>query len=180
MAKVTTKTEDTGLTRLLGKERMPKSDPRIALLGTIDEATSALGLARAYSSDARVREIVLHVQRDLYILMADVATPPQHRHAIGMPIAPKSVQWLEDVEAALLAEVEIPNTFIPLPLVSTRRTASSSNSVVKVRCCFAILPPLCSFYQLWRLYESGSISFPLLLADALFLTRPVSAGPVRP
>lgn len=112
MAKVTTKTDDTGLTRLLGRERVPKSDPRIALLGAVDEATSALGVARAYSSDARVREIVLHVQCDLYVLMADVATPPQHRGAIGMTITPESVQWLEDVEAAFLAEVDIPNAFI--------------------------------------------------------------------
>lgn len=35
MAKVTTKTGDTGLSSLLGKERVPKSDPRIALLGTV-------------------------------------------------------------------------------------------------------------------------------------------------
>jgi cob(I)alamin adenosyltransferase len=112
MAKVTTKTGDTGLTRLLGREHVPKSDPRIALLGAVDEATSALGVARAYSSDTRVREIVLRVQCDLYVLMADVATPPQHRDAIGMTITPESVQWLEDVEAAFLAEVDIPNTFI--------------------------------------------------------------------
>ena len=112
MAKVTTKTGDTGLTRLLGRERVPKSDPRIALLGAIDEATAALGLARAYSSDARVREIVLHVQCDLYVLMADVATPPQHRDTISMTITPESVQWLEEVEAAFLAEVDSPNTFI--------------------------------------------------------------------
>lgn len=41
MAKVTMKTGDTGLTRLLGKERVPKSDPRIALLGAVDEATDS-------------------------------------------------------------------------------------------------------------------------------------------
>lgn len=49
MAKVTTKAGDGGLTRLLDKERVPKSDPRIALLGTVDEATSVLRLACARS-----------------------------------------------------------------------------------------------------------------------------------
>ena len=58
-----------------------------------------------------MREIVLRVQRDLYVLMADVATP-QHRATPGMTITPESVQWLEDVEAAFLAEINIPNKFI--------------------------------------------------------------------
>lgn len=112
MAKVTTKTGDTGMTGLLAKERVPKSDPRIEALGAVDEATSALGLARAYSSDAPIREIILHVQRDLYVLMADIATPPPNRAAIGMSITPAHVQWLEETEARLLAETAIPNKFI--------------------------------------------------------------------
>ena len=75
MAKVTTGTGDSGFTSLLGDQRVPKYDPRPDTFGTVDEATSALGLARASTQDDRVRDIVLHIQRDLYVLMAELATP---------------------------------------------------------------------------------------------------------
>ncbi len=112
MAKVITKTGDTRLTSVVEKERVSKSDPRIALLGAIDEAASILGAAHSSSSDARVREIMLRVQCDLSLLMADVATPLQHRDAIGLTITPESVQWLKEMEAAFLGEIDIPNKFI--------------------------------------------------------------------
>ena len=112
MAKVTTGTGDTGYTGLLGEQRVPKYHPRPETFGTVDEATSALGLARAHSGDERVREIILHVQRDLYVLMAELATLPENLDVIGMRVTPEHVAWLERMEDELKAEVEIPNKFI--------------------------------------------------------------------
>jgi len=68
MAKVTTGTGDTGYTDLLGEQRVPKSDPRPDTVGTVDEATSALGLARAMTSDPKVKEIIYQIQQELYML----------------------------------------------------------------------------------------------------------------
>lgn len=112
MAKVTTGTGDTGYTGLLGEQRVPKYDPRPETFGTVDEATSALGLARAHSADSRVREIILHMQRDLYVLMAELATPEENLDAIGMHVTADHVTWLEETEAQLKADVEIPNKFV--------------------------------------------------------------------
>lgn len=112
MAKVTTGTGDAGFTSLLGDQRVPKYDPRPDTFGTVDEATSALGLARALTPDAHVREIILHTQRDLYVLMAELATPAKNLTAVGMRIAPEHVAWLEQTEEALKAEVAIPNRFV--------------------------------------------------------------------
>jgi cob(I)alamin adenosyltransferase len=112
VAKVTTGTGDTGYTGLLGDQRVPKYHPRPETFGTVDEATSALGLARAYARDERVREVILHTQRDLYVLMAELATLPEHLDAIGVRITVEHVQWLERTEEELKAEVEIPNQFI--------------------------------------------------------------------
>lgn len=112
MAKVTTGTGDAGYTSLLGDQRVPKYDPRPETFGTVDEATSALGLARALTPDAHVREIILHSQRDLYVLMAELATPPQNLAAVGMQITPEHVAWLEQTEEELKAEVAIPNRFV--------------------------------------------------------------------
>ena len=66
MAKVTTGTGDTGYTGLLGEERVAKYDPRPDTFGTVDEATSALGLARAMTQDPQVKTIIFDIQNELY------------------------------------------------------------------------------------------------------------------
>src|SRR5260370_310719 len=105
MAKVTTGTGDDGYTSLLGAQRVPKYDARPDTFGTIDEATSALGLARAQTEDERVSALILHTQRDLYVLMAELATPPEHRAAVGMRITAEHVAWLERPQEELSYEV---------------------------------------------------------------------------
>lgn len=112
MAKVTTGTGDSGYTSLLGEHRVPKYDARPDTFGTVDEATSALGLARATTRDGRAREIILHMQQDLYVLMAELATPPENLEAVGMQITGEQIRWLETTEKELQAAVDIPNKFI--------------------------------------------------------------------
>ncbi len=112
MAKVTTGGGDTGYTSLLGEQRVPKYDPRPETFGTVDEATSALGLARATTTDEKAKAIILQAQQDLYMLMAELATPPENREAVGVRITEERVRWLEDMENELKAEVAIPNKFI--------------------------------------------------------------------
>lgn len=110
--KITTKTGDAGITGVLGPERLPKEDPRIEALGAVDEATSALGIARAWCEDPLVYDILLRVQRDLYKLMAELATTATRKDGVGMRIAAHDVAWLEDTQQGLLASVEIPPRFI--------------------------------------------------------------------
>ncbi len=112
MAKVTTGTGDTGYTGLLGEQRVPKYDPRPDTFGTIDEATSALGLARATTRDPRVKEIIYSIQQELYLLMGELATPPENYEKMGLRMTPEHVQRLEQTEEALKQEVAIPNKFI--------------------------------------------------------------------
>lgn len=112
MAKVTTGGGDTGYTSLLGEQRVPKYDARPETFGTVDEATSALGLARASTDDPKVKAIIVQTQQDLYMLMGELATPPENRAAVGVRITEERVRWLEDVENELKAAVTIPNKFI--------------------------------------------------------------------
>jgi cob(I)alamin adenosyltransferase len=112
MAKVTTGTGDTGYTSLLGEQRVPKYHPLPEAFGAVDEATSALGMARASTDDPTVQETILRMQQDLYVLMAELATPPEHQAAVGMRVTPEQVAWLDGLEAHLKQEVEIPNKFI--------------------------------------------------------------------
>ena len=112
MAKVTTGTGDTGYTSLLGEQRVPKYHPLPDAFGAVDEATSALGMARAATGDHLVHESILRMQQDLYVLMAELATPPENQAAVGMRVTPEHVAWLDGLESSLKQEVEIPNKFV--------------------------------------------------------------------
>ena len=69
-----TKTGDKGLTSLYTGERVEKNCLRVQTYGAIDEADSALGLARAFAELDDVREKILAVQKLLPRLMADFAS----------------------------------------------------------------------------------------------------------
>jgi cob(I)alamin adenosyltransferase len=112
VAKVTTRTGDDGYTGLLGPGRVPKYHPRPEALGTVDEATSALGLARAQSPTARVREVVLRLQRELYVLMAELAATAEARERLGQRLTAEHVAGLERLAEELQAEVAIPPAFV--------------------------------------------------------------------
>jgi len=112
VAKVTTGTGESGYTSLLGEQRVPKYHPLPEAFGAVDEATSALGMARAATDDPTVQETILRMQQDLYVLMAELATPPEHQAAVGMRVTPEQVAWLDGLETRLKQEIEIPNRFI--------------------------------------------------------------------
>jgi cob(I)alamin adenosyltransferase len=71
---IVTKTGDKGETALMYGRRVSKSDPRVDAYGRVDELTAALGLARAFSENAFISEQILLVQKDLIVLMGELAT----------------------------------------------------------------------------------------------------------
>ena len=72
--KIYTKTGDKGLTSLYTGERVEKNSLRVQVYGAIDEADSALGIARAFVEVEDVREKIFAVQKLLPKLMADFAS----------------------------------------------------------------------------------------------------------
>src|SRR4051812_44564675 len=107
---------DDGTTDLLGA-RVAKDDPRIDALGSLDEATSAIGLARSVTTNDRVRDDLVAVQRDLYQIMAELAFTPELRPA-AYEFAQVRADWLGAETDDLAASVELPREFI-LPGEST-------------------------------------------------------------
>lgn len=71
---IATKTGDTGTTGLMYNRRVPKTHPRVEAYGTVDELNAALGLARAASQDGFLRDHILAVQKQLVVLMGELAT----------------------------------------------------------------------------------------------------------
>ena len=102
---------DDGTTGLLGEGRVMKYHARIEAVGTLDESTAALGLARAQCLDPRSSPILLKAQRDLYKLMAEVAATPENAERFRM-IDASRVKWLEEQTDALSESVEMPREFI--------------------------------------------------------------------
>ena len=111
-ARVATRTGDDGRTGLLGGERMPKWHPRMEALGAVDEATSALGLARAQIADAAVGETIRGVQQDLYLLMAELASPPEHYEQLGFRITAEHLAKLDAVLEDYRGQTQIGHQFI--------------------------------------------------------------------
>ena len=106
-----TRTGDEGETGLLGEGRVPKFDTRIEALGAVDEATAALGLARAAAQAPQSAPLLLDVQRDLYKLMAEVGATPENA-AKFRTIDDARVKWLEAQTDALSEIVSMPREFI--------------------------------------------------------------------
>ncbi|ABC92538.1 hypothetical conserved protein [Rhizobium etli CFN 42] len=74
--KIYTKTGDDGTTGLASGRRRRKDDLRVAAYGTIDEANSAIGLARLYTTGLpELDAMLISIQNDLFDLGADLATP---------------------------------------------------------------------------------------------------------
>ncbi|TMF32894.1 MAG: cob(I)yrinic acid a,c-diamide adenosyltransferase [Chloroflexi bacterium] len=104
-------TGDDGTTGLLGGGRSPKDDPRIEAFGTVDEASSALGLARALTSHARVTSICEELQRGLYAVGAELGTNPEADKTFVVT-GPPQIQRLEQLISELESEAVMPQGFI--------------------------------------------------------------------
>ncbi len=73
--KIYTKTGDDGETGLFGGPRVFKDDPRVDAYGTVDELSSAIGIAKSYASDVPTTELLHEIQNELFSVGAELATP---------------------------------------------------------------------------------------------------------
>ena len=112
---IVTKTGDQGDTGLLYGGRVPKDDPRVEAYGTVDEAVSALGLARALSKYPRVKGILLEIQKEMFTVGAELATDVGHYDKFDAHfkrVTAAQVDRLEALIHGLEAEIAMPPTFI--------------------------------------------------------------------
>jgi cob(I)alamin adenosyltransferase len=113
--RIYTKTGDDGSTGLLFGGRVSKADGVTEAYGSVDEAVAALGLARALCRQDDVRTLLLHLQRELFVVGADLATNPRERGKLraGVSLAtPSMVAELEAHIDRLVAERPLPDEFI--------------------------------------------------------------------
>jgi cob(I)alamin adenosyltransferase len=85
---IVTKKGDDGSTKLIYGERVSKADLQVEAYGTIDELNSFLGLARAFCDDDYTKRVLESLQRETFIVGAELATPVEQqqklKHASAM------------------------------------------------------------------------------------------------
>lgn len=117
--KIYTRTGDDGTTGLVDGSRTPKHSLRIAAIGDIDEANSAIGVAAAAMAQDSLAAVLFRIQNDLFDLGADLATP---LGALGgadfepsdmvLRIVPTQIAWLEQQIDELNDRLEPLTSFI--------------------------------------------------------------------
>lgn len=97
--KIYTRTGDDGTTGLLYGGRVPKDSAVIAANGAVDEAQAALGMARALvEKDSELDGLLVHLERDLYVLMAEVATAESNRRKLKPGVSLVTEEMVSDLE----------------------------------------------------------------------------------
>jgi cob(I)alamin adenosyltransferase len=103
---IATKTGDDGTTGLMFNRRVAKTDPRVATYGACDELNAALGMVRAWNEETSIVQRVLDVQKELVILMGELACAEEDRaryrekgfHFVEQGMVDRLTDWLDDLE----------------------------------------------------------------------------------
>lgn len=118
MVKIYTKKGDDGTTSLWYGGRVPKDSARTEAYGSLDEACSALGVARALCADSGADELaadILRLQNDLFVAGAELATAPEAAGRLEDGVSRVTPEMVEEAEALIdryMAEVTLPPKFV--------------------------------------------------------------------
>lgn len=109
ITRVYTKTGDDGTTSLVDGSRVSKASPRVEAYGEVDELNAVLGITRGHIADAGISGLLREIQNELFIMGADLASPP----GVNAPrVSDHSVKMLESVIDEYLEELEPLKEFI--------------------------------------------------------------------
>jgi cob(I)alamin adenosyltransferase len=109
---ISSKKGDSGFTSLLRGQRVPKHHIVTEALGTLDEANSHLGLARAASQEKRVKRIVLQVQKHLFIIGSELSVPKRGGNPPKKIISDTDIKWLERIIDEFEEALALPPGFV--------------------------------------------------------------------
>lgn len=110
--KLFNKRGDEGETSLLFGGRVSKSDPRTECYGTLDEAVSALGLAKALAGKEDTKTIILELQKELFVIGAELATRDEDMDRLTDKVNESKVDNLQRQIEDIEGKIELPKAFI--------------------------------------------------------------------
>lgn len=117
MPRIYTKKGDDGTTSLWYGGRVPKSDARTEAYGSVDEAGSALGVARSLcgSEHAEIAADALRIQNELFIAGAELATAPEASDRLEDGVSRVTTQMVDSLDTVIdryMERVELPPKFV--------------------------------------------------------------------
>jgi cob(I)alamin adenosyltransferase len=118
MVKIYTRKGDDGTTGLWYGGRVPKTDARTAAYGSIDEANSALGVARALckaESQSDLHSTILSLQQELFVAGAELATAPDAADRLEDGVSRITDGMVDALESDIdryMNQVELPPQFV--------------------------------------------------------------------
>ena len=115
MVKIYTRKGDDGTTGLWYGGRVPKSSGRPEAYGSVDEAASALGLARAACRDDELYADILRLQNELFVAGAELATAPEAAERLEPGVSKVTAEMVERLERDIdryMERVELPPKFV--------------------------------------------------------------------
>jgi len=110
---IVTKTGDKGETSLMYGRRLSKADPRVDAYGCVDELTAALGLARSMATDKFISDKILAAQKDLIVVMGELATAPGDRERYVKDGFQLTTAAMVDRISAVIFDLEKDKTLYP-------------------------------------------------------------------
>ena len=177
--RIYTRKGDTGTTGLLfGGDRISKADLRTDAYGTTDEAVSALGLARAALPAGALANLVLRLQRELFVVGAELATHVDRRPRLTDGVSRLTAPMVSALEAeidALEADYPMPKEFvIPGESMAGAALDLARTTVRRAeRRCVALAAD-------GGLPDSQAVPYLNRLADLLFVMARAADGGFRP
>ncbi len=117
MVRIYTRKGDDGTTSLWYGGRVAKTDARTEAYGSIDEANSALGAARALCTDDQMdlASAILKLQRDLFVAGAELATAPEAADRLEDGVSRITEAMVEALEPEIdrfMGKVDLPPHFV--------------------------------------------------------------------
>jgi len=154
---------DRGTTSLLFGHRVPKHSPRPEAYGAVDEASSALGLARGLISDSELKRIILTIQEELFLVGAELASLPDETSRLKARITEEHTLKLEKLIEQYEEITNMPKAFVPPGGTPAAGALDLARSIIRR-----------AERRIAKLFDDGDIKNPELLsycnrlADLLF------------
>jgi len=176
---IATKSGDTGTTGLMFNRRVSKCHPRVEACGGVDELNAAIGMARAVVDDAFVRDHLLSIQKDLVLLMGELAVAeedlPRYLKEGYSQVQPKLAARLDALVKQLEAKNPAPKTWVlpgetvPSAAVDLARTA-----------CRRAERRVCGLFESQQLKNPEILTYLNRLSDVLWLLARWEEARLRP
>ncbi len=154
---------DTGVTESFGDTGISKASPLIEAVGAIDETSAFLGLARSLTALENIKTVIIHIQKQLYVLMSVISGISIESES-QIQFTTKELSWIEGQIDHFENAVQLPDGFI-LPGESPASAAFAVARTVVRRAERRTV----SFFQAREIHKPNILAYLNRLSSLIFM-----------